>query len=237
MQYELLVVLGIGFLLGIRHAFDADHIVAVSTIASRTGNLFKAAMSGLYWGIGHTLTLFVIGMVFISLKIAIPEKVALSMEMLVGIMLVVLGWTTFTTFMKKKVHAHVHQHEGEKEEHIHFHSHAVNEEHQHEHVSNPERKSFFVGMVHGLAGSGALILLLMASMQSVAEAAIYITFFGAGTILGMILFAIVIGLPFVILAKHTVHLEKRLGMVTGVLSVLFGLFFIYEIAFLEGLFL
>jgi ABC-type nickel/cobalt efflux system permease component RcnA len=237
MQYEILVVLGVGFLLGIRHALDADHIVAVSTIASRTGNLMKSTMSGLYWGMGHTLTLFVIGLVFITLKIAIPEKVALSMEMLVGIMLVILGWTTFNTFKRKKVHAHVHKHKGEKEEHVHFHSHAESEEHQHVHISKPERKSFLVGMVHGLAGSGALVLLLMSSMKSVAEASIYITFFGAGTILGMILFAFVIGLPFVLLAKYTVHLERRMGMAAGILSILFGLFFMYEIAFLEGLFL
>lgn len=236
MLIDLLIVLGVGFSLGLRHTFDADHIIAVSTIASRTGNLFRAGMSGLYWGIGHTLTLFVIGLIFVSLKINIPVKVAHSMEMLVGIMLVILGWTTFKTFKKRKVHVHIHQHKDEIEKHIHYHSHDESETHQHEHISKPERKSFFVGMIHGLAGSGALILLLMPSMNSVTEAALYITVFGSGTILGMVLFAFVIGLPFVLLAKRAAFAERRLGMIAGILSISFGLFFMFEVAFIEGLF-
>jgi ABC-type nickel/cobalt efflux system permease component RcnA len=237
MLMELLIVLGIGFSLGLRHTFDADHIIAVSTIASRTGNLFRATMSGLYRGIGHTLTLFVIGLIFVSLKIYIPEKVALSMEMVVGIMLVILGWTTFNTFKKRKVHVHIHQHKDEKEEHIHYHSHVSTETHQHEHISKPERKSFLVGMIHGLAAGGALVLLLMPSMNSIAEAALYITVFGSGTIVGMILFAFVIGLPFVLLAKRAAFIERRLGMIAGIFSISFGLFFMFKVAFLEGLFL
>jgi ABC-type nickel/cobalt efflux system permease component RcnA len=235
MGLEWLTVFGIGFILGLRHAFDPDHFVAVSTIASRTGNLVKAAASGLYWGIGHTLTLFIVGMLFISFKATVPETLALSMEMVVGIMLVILGWTTFRNFQKKKIHVHVHQHE-EGEPHTHFHSHEETARHDHTHVKKLGQKSLIVGMIHGLAGSGALVLLTMSSLHTVTEAAIYIVVFGVGTIIGMLLFATLIGLPFVLLSKYSVHLEKKLGMLAGIVSIVFGVYFMYEIAFVEGLF-
>lgn len=236
MGIEWLTVLGIGFLLGLRHAFDPDHIVAVSTIASRTGNLVKAAASGLYWGIGHTLTLFIVGMLFIGFKATVPETLALSMEMVVGIMLVILGWTTFRNFQKKKIHVHVHQHD-EGEIHTHFHSHKESDKHNHTHLKKMEQKSLIIGMVHGLAGSGALVLLTMSSLNTLTEATIYILVFGVGTILGMLLFATLIGLPFVLLSKYSVQLEKKLGMLAGIVSIVFGLYFMYEIAIVEGLLL
>lgn len=236
MGIEWLTVFGIGFILGLRHAFDPDHFVAVSTIASRTGNLVKAAAAGLYWGIGHTITLFIVGMLFISFKATVPETLALSMEMVVGIMLVILGWTTFRNFQKKKIHVHVHKHE-ERETHTHFHSHEEIDNHSHSHIKKMEQKSLIIGMVHGLAGSGALVLLTMSSLHTVTEAAIYILVFGVGTILGMLLFATLIGLPFVLLSKHSVQLEKKLGMLAGIVSIVFGLYFMYEIAIVEGLLL
>jgi ABC-type nickel/cobalt efflux system permease component RcnA len=231
---EWITIFGIGFILGLRHAFDADHFVAVSTIASRTGNLLKAASAGIYWGIGHTLTLFIVGMLFISFKATVPETLALSMELLVGIMLVVLGWTTFKSFQKKKVHFHIHQHD-QGVSHVHFHSHEKEEKHKHSHIEKPERKSFFIGMVHGLAGSGALVLLTISSLSTLTEAGLYILLFGVGTIVGMFIFATLIGLPFVILSKHSIKTERNLGMLAGMVSILFGLYFMYEIAFVEGL--
>lgn len=237
MGLELFTIFGIGFLLGLRHTFDPDHIVAVSTIASRTGNIFKAATSGIFWGIGHTLTLFIVGVILIGLKATVPETVALSMELLVGIMLVILGWTTFQSFRRKKGHIHIHEHK-DGERHVHFHSHTETDDHAHDdkQISSANTKSLLIGVIHGLAGSGALVLLTMTSMNTMAEAALYILIFGIGTILGMMIFALLIGLPFVLLSKYASNIEQKLGMAAGLFSIAFGLFFMYEIAFLEGLF-
>ncbi|GAB7388841.1 hydantoin utilization protein A [Bacillaceae bacterium] len=235
---ELFTVFAVGFLLGLRHAFDPDHVVAVSTIASRTGNLVKAVSSGAFWGIGHTFTLFVIGMILIPMKWAIPKTLGLSMEMLVGLMLVVLGWTTIRAFRRKKVHMHVHEHDGET--HIHFHSHEEHQGHHHSHLENAKTekfksKSFVVGVIHGLAGSGALVLLTMSTLDTWQAAALYILVFGLGTLLGMMMFALLLALPFVLLNKYSIGLERKLGIACGFLSVLYGLYFLYEIAFVEGL--
>jgi ABC-type nickel/cobalt efflux system permease component RcnA len=235
MTVELLTVLGVGFLLGLRHALDPDHVIAVSTIASRTGSLLKATASGIYWGIGHTLTLFIVGMIFLGMKATIPETLALSLEMLVGLMIVILGWLTIWSFLHQKVH--VHEHEHEHEVHAHFHSHKKNSGHNHKHISKPEKKSFLIGVIHGFAGSGALVLLTMGSMNSLTDAGIYIMVFGGGTILGMLIFAFLLSLPFVLLSKYSAGWDRKLGLTAGFISIVYGLFFMYQIGFVEGLFL
>lgn len=233
MTFELFTLFSIGLLLGLRHAMEPDHVIAVSTIASRTGNLLKAAAAGIFWGLGHTLTLFVVGLLFIGLKMTIPEKLALSMEMLVGIMIVGLGIFTVRSFYRKKVHVHVHEHDGEK--HAHFHSHQDSRIHQHSHIHKPKQKSFFIGVVHGLAGSGAMVILTMGTAKTFLQSAFYILFFGAGTVLGMLIFAVLLGIPFVFLARFANGMERKLGLAAGILSIGYGLFFMYQIAFTEGL--
>lgn len=229
------MVFGIGFLLGLRHAFEPDHVVAISTIASRSGSLWRASLAGVYWGIGHTFTLFVVGMLLIGVRVSLPFWLEQGMEAAVGVMLVVLGWRSVRSFRKARVHVHVHEHDGER--HTHFHAHSGEQEdssdhphrHHHSHPTRLEKTSVWVGMIHGLAGSGALAVMTMASIHTFAQAALYILVFGAGTVLGMSTFALCLALPFVLLSKYASGLVYRLGVITGCLSMGYGVFYMYQV--------
>ncbi len=211
MELGILSILALGFVLGIKHAIEPDHVIAVSTIASHSKRLSRSSLSGVFWGIGHTATLFLIGVLFILLKGEIPEKWAMSLEFLVGVMLVYLGIRA-VGFVKN-----VQVHEGE---HGHSTSYA---------------KSAVVGLIHGLAGSGAMILLTMNTVDSLWEGAFYILIFGAGTIVGMLLFTTLIGIPFV-LSANKLTLNKKLTQITGIVSVAFGMYYMYNLGITEGLF-
>ncbi|MGO0058933.1 urease accessory protein UreH domain-containing protein [Brevibacillus fluminis] len=206
------MILWTGFLLGIKHAIEPDHVIAVSTIASRSKNLFRSSLAGVFWGIGHTATLFVVGLILILLKGNIPEKWALSLEFTVGIMLVYLGLTNIGKAARVVQSKHVQR----KKE-------------------MPYVKSVLIGLVHGLAGSAAMVLLTLSTVSTVWEGALYILIFGLGTVLGMLLFTTVIGLPFVLtLAKLPVN--RALRMLTGAISTAFGFFYMYNLGITEGLF-
>jgi len=233
MEIGFLSILALGFVLGIKHAIEPDHVIAVSTIASQSKKLFKSSLAGVFWGIGHTATLFIIGVILILMKGEIPEKWAMSLEFLVGIMLVYLGLTTLLSF--KNIHLHQHEHDGDEHKHLHSHSHNGKHQHKHEHQNVSYLKSLFIGLVHGLAGSGAMVLLTMSTVKSVWEAAVYILIFGAGTILGMLFFTTIIGIPFVFSAKKRV-LNQTLTRLTGVISIVFGMYYMYNLAVTEGLY-
>jgi sulfite exporter TauE/SafE len=231
MEFTFFSVLALGFILGIRHAIEPDHVIAVSTIASQSKKLWHASLAGVFWGIGHTVTLFIVGIILILMKGEIPEKWAMSLEFLVGIMLVYLGIKTMLSF--KNIHVHKHAHDGDEHKHVHTHEHGGKHKHQHKHASYV--KSMFIGLVHGLAGSGAMVLLTMSTVKSVGEAAIYIIIFGAGTVMGMLFFTTIIGIPFV-LSKKRKTISRPLGMITGVISAVFGLYYMYNLGVNDGLF-
>jgi ABC-type nickel/cobalt efflux system permease component RcnA len=233
MEVSLLSIVALGFVLGIKHAIEPDHVIAVSTIASQSKKLFRSSLAGVFWGIGHTSTLFIVGIILIVMKDKIPEKWAMSLEFLVGIMLVYLGITTLRSFKNK----HVHKTEHDGEEHKHFHSHKPNGEHEHTHQHNNVDyfRSMLIGLVHGLAGSGAMVLLTMSTVKSVWEGAIYILVFGAGTVIGMLFFTTIIGLPFVLSAKK-LSLNITLTRMTGVISTGYGIYYMYNLGVTEGLF-
>ncbi|MCM3727430.1 sulfite exporter TauE/SafE family protein [Neobacillus cucumis] len=233
MEIGFLSVLALGFVLGIKHAIEPDHVIAVSTIASQSKKLFKSTLAGVFWGIGHTATLFIIGIILILMKGEIPEKWAMSLEFLVGIMLVYLGLTTVLSF--RNIHIHQHEHDGDEHKHLHSHSHNGQHQHNHQHQNVSYLKSLFIGLVHGLAGSGAMVLLTMSTVKSVWEAAVYILIFGVGTILGMLFFTTIIGIPFVFSAKKRV-LNQTLTRLTGVISIAFGMYYMYNLAITEGLY-
>lgn len=233
MEIGFLSILALGFVLGIKHAIEPDHVIAVSTIASQSKKLFKSTLAGVFWGIGHTATLFIMGVILILMKGEIPEKWAMSLEFLVGIMLVYLGLTTLLSF--KNIHIHQHEHDGDEHKHLHSHSHNGKHQHNHQHQNVSYLKSLFIGLVHGLAGSGAMVLLTMSTVKSVWEAAVYILIFGAGTILGMLFFTTIIGIPFVFSAKKRV-LNQTLTRLTGVISIAFGMYYMYNLAITEGLY-
>ncbi len=220
MDVTLLSVLGIGFILGIRHAIEPDHVIAVSTIASESKKLWQASLAGVFWGIGHTFTLFVFGLTMILLKNDIPDKWSMSLEFLVGIMLVYLGIVSMLTFKKGKGSGRS--------------SHAK-QEHQEVNKKSSYLKSLFIGIIHGLAGSAAMILLTMSTVESVWQGALYIIIFGMGTIIGMLIFTTIIGIPFVLSSKR-VALSRTLVFTTGVISTVFGLYYMYNLGIKDGLF-
>ncbi len=234
MGSTFLTTLILGFTLGVKHALDADHVVAISTIVGENRHPLKAALVGTFWGIGHTATLFLVGLLVMIFKLSIPDQLALSMEFLVGIILVMLGVQTLWKYRRKKVHAHTHDHAGEKSVHRHFHAHAGDAEHRHHHLAH-ERKSLLVGMVHGLAGSAALMLLVLSTIRSPLEGAIYILVFGFGSILGMMLVSLLIGLPFALSAQRLASLNRAIRLIAGAVSVLLGITVMFEIGFVEGL--
>lgn len=201
MAAEFWSVLGLGFILGLRHALEPDHVIAVSTVATRSKSFVKSAGAGIYWGIGHTLTLFVIGMILFPLKQTIPDSIGIALEGFVAVVIILLGVRTLQYFKGSNKGKEIRS----------------------------KSISFLIGTVHGLAGSGAFVLLAMAKVDLVREAAVFILIFGLGTILGMLVFAVLISSPFILLSKNNEGSVRIIGMIAGVSSMAFGLFYLYEI--------
>ena len=240
-ELGLLAALVLGILLGSKHSLDPDHVVAVSTIVSEYKNPLRSFWVGISWGLGHTTTLLIIGIVIIALRLTIPERMALLFEFTVGVMLVGLGIQVIYNFRKKKVHQHAHGHE--EEAHHHFHSHSKSPEHVPEHhnthgIGKPflRRKSYVIGLVHGMAGSAALTLLVLASIESPIAGLVYILLFGLGSVLSMGIMTVIIGLPFVMSAGRLPNFNRTIQFAVGSLSILFGGFLMYQIGFVDGLF-
>ncbi len=231
MEASFLTVLSIGFIVGIKHAMEPDHVIAVSTIASHTKKLGKASLAGIFWGSGHTLTLLLVGMLLIWMKGAIPETWAMSLEFIVGIMLVYLGLTSILSFRKRSIHLRRHEHDGN----VHHHLQAIGYRDTHEGNKASFAKSAIIGMVHGLAGSAAMVLLTMSTVQTEWEGLLYILVFGAGTIVGMLICTTIIGIPFVLSAKN-ISLNAALTRITGLISIAFGCYYMYNLGVSEGLF-
>ncbi len=236
MEASLYAAFVLGLVLGLKHAMDADHLIAVSTIVSEHKSLKWASLIGAFWGFGHTVTLFIVGLLVIGLRLTIPPRVALGLEFLVALMLVFLGLSIlWRSFRAEGLHLHAHNHSPET--HAHFHLHGSREEdHSHRHPFSSMRKPFLVGMVHGLAGSAALMLLVLTTIPTPMAGLAYILIFGAGSVGGMLGLSFLIGLPFVLTAQRFTLLNRWIRVVAGAASVIFGLFLGWEIGFQEGLF-
>ncbi|MBL4762858.1 MAG: urease accessory protein [Gammaproteobacteria bacterium] len=224
----------IGFLIGMRHALEADHVAAVSALATNQNSIRQTLKSGAVWGLGHTITLFLIGSAVIWIDAAIPATIAHSLEFLVGIMLVLLGADVLRRVIKDKIHFHRHKHHGETE-HFHAHSHAkqkahTNEGHQHQHKEGFPLRFLFVGLMHGMAGSAALILLTLNTVQTPWEAMLYMLLFGIGSILGMALLSVAIVIPLRSSAKGLTWLNNGLQTTIGIFTVGLGLNIMYSMA-------
>jgi high-affinity nickel permease len=256
-----LAILAIGFFLGMRHATDPDHVIAVSTIVSRERSIVKAAFIGILWGLGHTLTILAVGAAIIVFDLAIPSRVGLTMEFCVGLMLILLGMLNLTGAMKwmsekfspahppvTGEHAHIHEHDAKL--HFHWHSHAANREHHAASLAPPQvlerslaglgvyqaLRPLFVGIVHGLAGSAAVALLVLSAVREPKWAVMYLLVFGIGTIAGMMLITSIIALPFSFAGYRFAWLNRTLVTGSGIVSLAFGLFVCYQIGFVDGLF-
>ncbi len=256
----LLSILSLGFFLGMRHATDPDHVIAVSTIVTRQGTMRNAAVIGAVWGIGHTLTIMVVGGGMILFSVVIPPRLGLTMEMAVALMLVVLGLWNLTGILhwiqsafvsggdRGTPHSHAHAHGDYSHSHPHGHD---QRGHGHGEDQTPQAwldrrlgrlgvyqvlRPLVVGVVHGLAGSAAVALLVLATIRDPRWAVAYLLIFGIGTIAGMMLITVAIAAPFAYTSARPGRLSRYLRLASGLLSLGFGLFLVYQIGFVNGLF-
>jgi ABC-type nickel/cobalt efflux system permease component RcnA len=267
---NLASLLFLGFFLGMRHATDADHVVAIATIVSRQRTLRGSALIGGAWGVGHTLTILVVGGAIILFGVVIPARVGLAMEFAVGIMLVLLGLLTLTgigrvireaagagTALSGHMHAHNHMAHVYPHDHAHAHGDYV---HQHAHGHGADDhghrddqtplaridgrlgglslyqwlRPLVVGIVHGLAGSAAVALLVLAAVRDPTWAMAYLLLFGAGTIIGMMVITTALAAPFAFSRTRLPRFNWQLRVASGLISFGFGLLLIYEIGFADG---
>ena len=222
----------LGFLLGLKHATDADHVVAVSTIVNQYRNAFRGIWVGASWGLGHTAPLIVTGLIILAFKGAVLdfyEDVAPVFEFGVGVMLVFLGLQVYWNLRKGRLHVHQHASEGNAHLHIHGTHEAEDEpavEKRHG-ILNPGKpffrmKSFIIGMVHGLAGSAAVMLALLPTIDSFLAGISYLVLFGVGTVLSMAIITIVLSVPFAITGAYQ-KLNIIVSGVAGAISIIFGI--------------
>jgi ABC-type nickel/cobalt efflux system permease component RcnA len=232
----LITALAVGFVLGLRHALDPDHIVAVSTIVSECKSLRRSSLVGTFWGLGHTFSLLVVGLLVIALKLNLTERVAAWMEFAVAVMLVALGMKAVATALRGwKLHAHKHEHGGPPHLHLHVHKPGEAEDHRHRHILGLGTRPFLVGMVHGLAGSAALMILVVATIPSAVAGLIYIAVFGVGSVGGMLLMSSVISLPFLLTGGRLGVVGRVLQMLIGMFSVGFGIYLMSQYGQLFGM--
>lgn len=256
---SFLSIIAIGFFLGMRHATDPDHVIAVTTIVSRQNKIRRAALTGMFWGIGHTLTILLVGTGIILFGLVIPARIGLSMEFSVALMLVILGAMNVRAFLQSArssaaqaeastVHSHAHSHG----DYIHTHSHShAPESHPHAPDKTPVARMdrlfgkvsiyrplrpFMIGIVHGLAGSAAVALLVLTTIRDPRWAVAYLLVFGVGTVAGMMVITLSIASAFNVFGRRHVAFSRRLGLASGVISLLFGLVLVYQIGFASGLF-
>jgi high-affinity nickel-transport protein len=257
----ILSIVLLGFFLGMRHATDADHVIAVTTIVSRERTLKVAAWVGALWGIGHTLTILVVGIPIILFSVVVPPRVGLGMEFSVALMLILLGVLNLVVVVRSirdarvlattgagVSHTHAHQHG----DYVHHHPHGHGPEH-HPHraddtpLARLDRRfdrlaayrmlrPLVVGVVHGLAGSAAIALLVLTTIRSPTWAIVYLLVFGLGTVAGMMLVTIALAVPFAYSNERFAATNRSLRMATGLLSLGFGLFLAYQIGVVDGLF-
>jgi ABC-type nickel/cobalt efflux system permease component RcnA len=227
-------VLGLGLLFGLKHATEVDHVVAVSAIVSQHKNVFRSALVGVMWGVGHTASLLVVGLIVLSLRVAIPARVSSWLELAVALMIIGLGLSALWRALKKnsEVHVHQHSHDGLSHAHIHFHDsvtkHVPTKRLPHSHaVARVGWKPVLIGTMHGLAGSGALTLLVLTQITSPWIGFLYLAIFGLGSILGMLLMSGLIGLPFALTAGRLTLAHHRLQTIAAVLSICFGVWYAY----------
>ena len=252
---QLLALAGFGFLLGMRHATDADHVIAVTTILNRTRRFVHTTIIGALWGLGHTITVVIVGVAIIAFNVVIPPPVGLAMEFAVALMLIALGILNLTGGLRSLTerltppapmhghpHEHVHAHDDAETEHAHGHAHL----HGHGRDARLDLVQTFgwyqlirpvaVGLVHGLAGSAAVALLVLATIDDTGSAIAYLVIFCLGVAAGMAVLTTVIGLPFWVAGARSWQINRWLTIGSGVLSLAFGLYLGYQIGIVDGLF-
>lgn len=207
--------------LGFRHAFETDHLVAVSNIVTKRNSTFLAIKDGTFWGIGHSISILLVGLIMVLFKYAIPDHYFQSLEGAVGLMIIGLGifrlWQ-FSRQMRISIHTHIHAHGSKAHSHVYLRTDADNED-SHNHL---HKLSFGVGIIHGLAGSGVLIIASMAAMKSIGSSLLFLVIFSIGCIAGMMVAAAILGLPFSKKLRSFARIQQMLVLVSCIICVLLG---------------
>ena len=222
----MISLLLLGFLLGMRHTLEADHLAAVASITTQSFSTKQAVKQGAVWGLGHTITLFLCGSLVLLFDQVVPLTFAMFLEFAVGLMLCGLGIDVLHRLHKKRVHFHVHHH-ADLGQHFHAHSHSNKEHHiesahQHQHSDGFSRRTLMIGFIHGIAGSAALIVLTLQSVDSYLTGLLYIALFGVGSILGMAALSAVVAIPLRHSAKGLTRLHNALQLSIGCITIFIG---------------
>jgi high-affinity nickel-transport protein len=221
MDTPLITALGLGVLLGLRHALDADHVAAVSTLVTRERSVVRSCVLGAFWGAGHTAALLAAGAGMIAFRLTIAPAVEAALERVVGLVLVLLGGhVLLRTLGARLVHGHEHAHGSVSHRHVHLHLGSA--EGEHVHLVRLGGRPFLVGLLHGLAGSAALMLLVLGTVPSPVGALAYVLVFGLGSTAGMLLLSGLVALPFALAAQHAEGLRTVLQVGAGVASAALG---------------
>ena len=238
MQNSILLTLGLGFALGLKHATEADHLAAVSTIVSERRSVLGAARVGALWGLGHTTSLFFAGLLVIVLGVTIPPRVANALEFCVALMIIMLGTRLLYLTLRQspRFHVHAHSHDGQRHLHFHYHesddAHPVSQSHEGAHTGLSRWRTFLVGVLHGLAGSAALTLLVLTEIMRNGSPVLglsYLLIFGIGSIGGMLIMSSLIGLPFAFSSRLPRRLPGVLQFSAAAASVIFGFYYAWQI--------
>lgn len=234
-------LLALGLVYGLKHATEVDHIVAVSTIVSQHRKLSHAALVGALWGVGHSASLIMVGTIVLVFRTAISDQLAGWLEFAVAFMIIGLGSSALfkALFARSAIHIHTHAHDGVSHVHLHFHEQGSTHEGMvvpHSHVvSRIGLKPTLVGMMHGLAGSAALTLLVLTQIRSFGLGLLYLAIFGMGSIVGMMMMSGLVGLPFTLSSKRLTGFHYALQLAAGAFSITFGLWYAYAIGVANGL--
>jgi len=234
---SVILLLALGFALGLKHATEADHLAAVSTIVSRRKSLWSSTLVGGLWGVGHTISLLICGVLVLFLDFQISERTEKILELFVGVMLILLGMNVLRKLIRgARMHIHTHAHGGLSHAHVHVHEHQKADEPQTHHGLDFGPRALFVGMVHGLAGSAALMLLVVPVIESKIVGMLYLLIFGLGSIGGMMLMSFLVGMPFHLTASRFNRFNNVLQNVAGLSSTGIGLWIVFVNGFGGGLF-
>ncbi len=229
----MFAIMGLGFLLGMQHALEVDHVAAVSSIAARRDDVADIVKHGLTWGLGHTVTLFVFAGAALALGQAIPDNLARPIETAVGVMLVGLGGHVLWRLWRDRVHFHKHCHE-DGIVHVHAHSHAgesvPHARAPHSHAHGFRWRTLLVGLMHGMAGSAALLVLTVSQAPSVAVGLGYVALFGIGSMIGMGALSTLIAVPLALSARWLSWANQGLQGTVGLITIGIGLRTILETA-------
>jgi len=236
-EFPLWTTLTLGFVLGLRHALDADHLAAVSTFVTEERSLLRSSLIGVSWGLGHTAALLVFGLGVAAFRFALTPRFSQFLEFLVGCMLVLLGGNVLYKLAKgRALHVHTHAHDGGAHTHLHLHAAEAGHDHPHQHRTlRLGGRPFVVGVVHGLAGTAALMMLVVGAIPSLWLAAGYILIFGVGSIGGMTVMSLLMTVPLTLAARRLGLIERLIRLAAGLFSLVFGLYLVWEVGLIQSL--